>query len=572
MNADRHDQSSSGATGGGGDNQDALVRRIRFSIIWVIPIISVLIAGFLVWRSFMDNGPDITVVFDTADGITSGQTQVKNKAVVLGTVEGISLTDDLRHVRVRIRMNKGTGDMLTDKARFWVVRPRINGASVTGLETLMSGAYIAFDPGLDTTGRPAGHHVSTFTGLEAPPGVRSDQPGQTYMLVSDTLGSIGQGAPVFFRDVAVGEVLGYTMPPGGRGPVLIQIFVQEPYDHYLTAASRFWNVSGVKVGFGAGGLKVQLQSIQALFSGGVAFGLPPEDDTAPASQEQTRPDTVFKLYDSKEDADNAGYHERMPLATYLTSSVKGLAPGAQVDMFGIQVGNVTSVKLDLTSSPGHPRVRVGMEIQPERVLSARELQHGDLVGMFRTLVANGLRASTDSASFLTGEGMIALNFVKNPDNATTSMEGRTLVIPGQAGGMSGIMDSLSTMTARLSAMPFEQIGANANSLLAHADATLNGPDVKQSLASLRQSLQNFQALSHDLREGVAPLMQRLPQMADQLDQALQNANRLLASYGGNSDFHRNLQSMVLQLGQTARSLRFLSDFLTNHPSALLAGR
>ncbi|QEO17294.1 PqiB family protein [Acetobacter vaccinii] len=553
---------------GGDGTQDALVRRIRFSVIWVIPLISVLIAGFLVWRSFVDNGPSITVMFDTADGLTSGQTQVKNKSVVLGTVEGMSLTTDLRHVRVRIRMNKGTGGMLTDKARFWVVRPRINGASITGLETLMSGAYIAFDPGLGADGQPAGRPSDTFVGLEAPPGMRSDQPGRTFTLVASSIGSIGQGAPVFFRDVNVGEVLGYTMPPGGRGPVLIQIFVQQPYDQYLTASSRFWNVSGVKVGFGAGGLKVQLQSLQALFSGGVAFGLPPQDDKVEAAPA----DSVFTLYDTREDAQNAGYRQRLLLATYLTSSVKGLAPGAEVDMFGIQVGNVTSVRLDLTSTPGHPRVRVGMEVQLERIFPSGTMPRDKMLDLFRTLVGNGLRASTDSVSMLTGESMISLNFIKNPGSATTSMEGPTLVIPGQAGGMSGIMDNVSTLTARVAAMPFEQIGVSANNLLTHLDGTLTSPDVKQTLTSLRQSMQNLQALSHDLRNGVAPLSKRLPAMADQLEQTLTNANKLLASYGGNSDFHRSVEAMVLQLGQTARSLRFLSDFLTNHPSALIWGR
>ena len=566
---DRHKSSGHGER----DNQDALVRRIRFSIIWVIPIVSVLIAGFLVWRSFLDNGPEITVIFDTADGLTSGQTQVKNKSVVLGTVENISLTPDLRHVRVLIRMNKGTNDMLTDKARFWVVRPRINGASITGLETLMSGAYIAFDPGLDASGQASGQHVDRFEGLEAPPGMRSDQPGQTYTLVANNIGSIGQGAPVFFRDVDVGEVLGYTMPPGGRGPVLIQIFVKEPYDHYLSGSTRFWNVSGVKVGFGAGGLKVQLQSLQALFSGGVAFGLPPlAESKATREQPMAEANTVFKLYESEEDAQNAGYHERVPLATYMTSSVKGLAPGAVVSMFGIQVGNVTSVKLDMTSTPGHPRVRIGMEIQPERVMTSKQLSHEEVTDMLRTLVANGLRASTDSASLLTGEGLISLNFVKNAGKASISMEGSTLVIPGQPGGMAGIMDSVSTLTDRLASMPFEQIGTNANSLLAHADETLNSPDVKQALTSLRISMQHVQVLTQDLQKGLGPLSQRLPAMAEQLDQMLHNANRLLASYGGNSDFKRNLQAMVIQLGQTARSLRFLSDFLTNHPSALISGR
>ncbi|MFT8517323.1 MAG: MlaD family protein, partial [Acetobacter persici] len=153
---------------------DAVVRRIRFSIIWIIPVLSVVIAGFLIWKSFANNGPEITVMFDTADGLTSGQTQVKNKAVVLGTVQGISLTDDLRHVNVRIRMNAGSSPMLTDKARFWVVRPRINGASITGLETLMSGAYIAFDPGPEGNEGDKGPRKTEFRGLEAPPGVRSD--------------------------------------------------------------------------------------------------------------------------------------------------------------------------------------------------------------------------------------------------------------------------------------------------------------------------------------------------------------------------------------------------------------
>ena len=569
MNGQNSQHSSNGNDSG--VMPDAVVRRIRFSIIWIIPILSVLIAGFLVWRSFASNGPEITVVFDTADGMTSGQTQLKNKAVVLGTVQNISLTEDLRHVKVRIRMNSGTNDMLTDRARFWVVRPRINGASITGLETLMSGAYIAFDPGLEGVDIGKTKHMTTFQGLEAPPGVRSDQPGRTYTLVAPSIGSIGQGAPVFFRDVDVGEVLGYTMPPGGRGPILIQVFIREPYDRYLRTDTRFWNVSGVQVGFGAGGLKVQLQSLQALFSGGVAFGLPRDEDGSSTASEAPA-DTVFKLYDSKEDADSAGYHERVPLATYVTSSVKGLTAGSQVTMFGIQIGSVTSVKLDLDQKAGHPRVRIGMQIQPERVLDAKDIKHGALTDMFKTLVANGLRASTDSASFLTGETMISLNFVKNPPPATTSMEGQTLVIPGQAGGMNGIMDSLSTVASRLSAMPFEQIGVNANNLLANADKTLTSLEIKQSLASLKVSMQNLQDMSTQLRKGVGPLMQRLPEMTNQLDQTIQNANRLLASYGGNSDFHRNLQSMVLQLGQTARSLRFLSDFLTNHPSALISGR
>lgn len=544
---------------------EATVSKARFSIIWIIPIISVLIAGFLLWRSLYNRGPEILITFDTADGLTSGQTQVKNKAVTLGTVSSITLSKDMHHVDVRVQMNASASGLLTDKSRFWVVRPRINGASVTGLETLMSGAYIAFDPGAR-----GGQRSTEFRGLESPPGIQSDQPGRTYTLVAPAIGSIGPGAPVFFRDVDVGEVLGYTLPPGGVGPVMIQFFVKEPYDHYLHTNTRFWNVSGVKVGFGAGGLKVQMQSIQALFSGGIAFSLNRTSNDDDATEAPAN--TIFQLYDDKESADNAGYHERVPVATYLSSSVSGLTVGSPVSMFGIQVGSVTDVKLQIDQTTGHARVRVAMDIQPERVLSPEQIHSDTMVSTLQALVANGMRASAASVSMLTGETNVSLDFVKAAKDVKTYMEGNTLILPSQAGGISGIMQSLSTVSDKLAAMPLDKIGDNANNLLAHADQRINSPEVKQALVNLRDSLNSLHHLADNADKGLQPLMKRLPEMSEQLDNTLKNANKLLASYGGDTDFHRSLQSMVVQLGETARSLRFMTNFLANHPSSIVTGR
>nr|WP_194299854.1 MlaD family protein [Acetobacter conturbans] len=544
----------------------ATLSRTRFSIIWIIPILSVLIAVFLLWRSLYDRGPEILITFDTADGLTSGQTQVKNKAVTLGTVDSITLSKDMHHVDVRVQMNASASGLLTDKSRFWVVRPRINGASVTGLETLLSGAYIAFDPGPS-----GGERATRFIGLESPPGIQSDQPGRTYTLVAPAIGSIGPGAPVFFRDVDVGEVLGYTLPPGGVGPVMIQFFVKEPYDHYLHTNTRFWNVSGVKVGFGAGGLKVQMQSIQALFSGGVSFSLSPA--VGPGEDAEEAPaNTIFQLYDDKESADNAGYHERVPVATYLSSSVSGLAVGSPVAMFGIQVGSVTGVKLQLDQATGHARVRVAMDIQPERILSEEQIHNASMQDTMRALVNNGLRASASSVSMLTGETDISLDFVPKAKPVSIYMEGDTLVLPSQAGGLSGIMQSLSTVSDKLAAMPLDRLGDNANNLLAHADQRINSPEVKDALVQLRDSLRSLHALADNANKGMQPLMKRLPEMSDQLERTLKNANTLLASYGGDTDFHRSLQSMVVQLGETARALRLMTEFLTNHPSSIVTGR
>ncbi len=147
---------------GGEHHGQAGVRPTRFSIIWLLPILAVLIAGYLIFRSLSDRGPDITLTFDTAEGLTAGQTQVKNKAVSLGTVQKIELSEDMHRVVVHIRMKSSTEHILTEKTRFWVVRPRINGASVTGLETLLSGAYIAID-----RGHPGATHGRILSGSKA---------------------------------------------------------------------------------------------------------------------------------------------------------------------------------------------------------------------------------------------------------------------------------------------------------------------------------------------------------------------------------------------------------------------
>ncbi|MBF0889029.1 MCE family protein [Gluconobacter sp. LMG 1744] len=543
--------------------KEAPVRRTRFSLILLIPVVAILIAGWLAWEHFATRGPEITITFETADGLTPGQTQVKNKAVTLGTVQDITLSDDMKHVDVTVQMNANSAHILTDHTRFWVVRPRINGASITGLDTLFSGAYIALDPGTDD-----GHYQKFFKGLESPPGVRSDQPGETFWLVSPSLGSLGPGSPVFFRDLQVGEVLGYTMPPGGRGPIVIQAFVKAPYDHYLRTDSRFWNVSGVQVGLGAGGLKVQLKSLQALFSGGIAFGLPEQRlaidlPTAPAN-------SVFKLYASEADADNARYHKRLRVVTYINSSVKGLTNGSQVTMFGLQIGTVTDVRLLLQGPTKLPRVRVDMELEPERMLSnwderLENSRDAPVEKYLQAFVAEGMRASVQSASFLTGESMIALQFVKSAPVTTLTYEGDVAVLPSQAGGMDGIMESVSTITDKIAAMPLTEIGGHVNDLLAHADGRLNSPEVTQSLAALRDSLQNLNKLTKTAN-------QNLPELMKSLQTTMNSAQSVLGSYGGDTDFHRSLQGMIVQLTQMSRSLRFLTDYLDHHPSALITGR
>ena len=549
----------------GSDLPEAKTRRTRFSIVWLLPIIVGVIAIWLAWQQLSRRGPLVTITFQTADGLTSGQTEVKHKAVSLGTVESTKLSDDLKSVVVRVRMTDEAVPMLTDHARFWVVRPRLSGASVSGLETLVSGAYISIDPG-----EPGGTYTTSFKGLEAPPGVRSDEPGRTYTLMAGSVGSISEGSPVFFRDVVVGEVLGYKMPPGGRGPIPVSVFIREPYDTYLRTDSRFWDVSGVRFVAGPNGFHVQLESLQAAISGGVAFGLPKRrrDLSAPEAPDNAS----FKLYDSEEDADAAGYTERVPAITYISSSVKGLAAGSPVTMFGITVGEVQDTRLLVDPKTGTARVRVNFEIQPERVDLDNSEQKLDRVAEARALIHNGLRASVDSQNFLTGSSMLSLAFVPNAEPEEATQENGVIVIPSHAGGLAGITETVSAIASKIEAMPLTQIGEHLNDLLANASATIGGPEVKQSLRDLQKTLNSVQHLADNTDRKMQPLLDRLPAMSDQLQQTLTRVNGTVGAYGGDSDFQRNLQQTLGQLNDTARAIRLLVDYLNRHPASLVTGR
>ncbi len=544
----------------------AQVRRRRFSLVWIIPLVAIGIAIYLGVQALNNRGPLITLTFLTGDGLTAGQTQVRHKAVSLGTVEDIALSHDLKAVDVRVRLNAQGSRIVTDHARFWVVRPRISSGSISGLETLVSGAFIAVDPG-----DPGGKPKTDFTGLEQPPGVQSDEPGRTYTLQADRVGSLNQGTPIYYRDIPVGEVLGYDIGDG-HGPVKVTAFIRSPYDRFVHPETRFWNASGLNVGLGPQGLHVEVQSLQAVISGAVAYDTPKEAWNSP----QAADNTAFRLFPDKAEADASGYRERIPLVTYLTSSVTGLAPGASVTVFGIQVGNVTDVKLLLDPRAAQVKVRVAMEIQPERVFPDQHFPGADTNHVMSGLVGEGMRAVVESSNFVTGQKDVALQFVPNAKPAGIAMEGDVIVLPSQAGGLDGIMTSVADVAAKLDAIPFDQIGQNANALIATLNATVGGPELKQTLRSVAATMQDVQGLVRSTKTGLDPTLKRLPALASELQATLAHANDVLAStrtgYGDNSQFQRNLEHLMDQANDAVRSVRLLADYLDRNPSALILGR
>lgn len=520
--------------------------RRPFNWVWIVPLLA---AGMAIWlgvRALQTRGDEIVIQFNSGDGLSAGQTKVKHKAVELGTVREVTLSQDLRSVEVRVGMQRQADRFLTENARFWVVRPRLTGASISGLDTLLSGSYIEMDPGVIGNTRK-----TDFQGLEEPPAIRSDEPGTTFALRTDRLGSISSGAPVFYRDANVGEVLGYDRLEPGQ-PITLHVFIRRPFDDYVRKQTHFWNASGVSVQLGAQGVNVQLESLQAVLSGGIAFDTP-----ASAMIDADRPQgLIFPLYSDEAAAVAAGYSKRLNLVTYFYGSVRGLAIGSAVEFLGIQVGLVTDIHLVI--NPSFSRVEVKMEVQPERFLRGEEMTFSQDVDTARKLVDRGLRAQLRSASLITGQTVIGFDFVPNAAPAGVEETADGVVVPNIAGGLDSITSSLSQVASKIDSLPLEQIARNLNDTLRGASQLVNGPELKQTLGSL------------------AATTKRLPDVTQSLLSTAERTNRLAGSlssgYGPDSQFSRDLERLLGQVSDAARSIRLLADYLDQHPEALLRGR
>lgn len=544
-------------------------RHRRLSLVWILPLLAAAIVAYVTYQAIVAHGPSITITFKTAEGLRVEQTQVKYKAVALGTVQEVELSEGGDHVVVHIDMNARAEPLLTEHTQFWVVRPRLSAGAIAalqaGLETLVSGSYIELDPG-----SPGGEKKRHFRGLEKPPAVRSGEPGTTFVLHASQIGSLGPGSQVLHRQVTVGEILGYDLDEKS-GELAIRAFVRAPYDQLVRRDTCFWNVSGVDVGMSADGLHVEIASVRTMLSGGVAFQTPERKLHAPRAQA----DDQFRLYATEAAAEVALHGQSIPYVVYFHDSIQGLSEGSPVKLFGVQVGNVTDLRLvlDPEGHEGAPlAARVGFVLQPQRALE------GDAAAFLtpdpmRAQVANGLRVMLESENYLTGEKALSLSYVSGAPAAKARDEGETLVVPGDARSLSALSGALSDVATRLNKIPFERIGKSLDHTLASVDQVVSSPSLKRAIDDLAGTLHEAHALTRDAQRNLSPALSRLPTISAQVEDAVENANAALASVGDEgSDFQRKTQRLLTEVADMARSVRLLSDFLERNPEALLRGR
>jgi paraquat-inducible protein B len=518
-------------------------RRSKFSLVWIVPLVAVLIGAWLAWHTYSQIGPAFVITFKTADGIEPGKTKIKYRSVDVGTVENVELAPDRATVIVHARMAKYASDYLVDDTRFWVVRPRIAGGNVQGLGTLLSGSYLGMNVGKSTKER------REFTGLEDQPVVGTDIPGRQFVLTSETAGSVSVGSPVFFRRFQVGEVESTELDKNGTG-VTTRIFVQSPYDKYVTEYTRFWEASGFDVSLSASGLQVDTESLASILIGGIAFQARPDAPLA----DPVGKDRVFKLYQRRDLALALEETSVVPLQLRFTESVRGLTVGAPVDFLGLTIGEVTGIRVDLAQNRSQLFVVVLIDVYPERLWRQRipstKAQREPMREGIDGLVKNGLRAQLKTGSLLTGQRYVSLDFYRNAKPAQVAWNAEPPEFPTVPGSLTGLEENIATISAKLAKVPYEEIGQ----------------DLRNALASLNTSLQTIDGMAKGINRDVTP---ELKQALVDVQKSLTVINSTLSQ---ESSLQTDVRGTLQEISRAAASLRVLTDYLEQHPEALIRGK
>jgi paraquat-inducible protein B len=518
-------------------------RQARWSWIWLVPLVAALVGLSLLVRTWMHVGPTVVISFESAEGLEVGQTKVRYKDVVVGQVTDLKVSPDRTRVLVSVQLDREGADYITQSGtRFWVVRPRLGVSGVSGLGTLLSGAYIAVDTRSD---KISGDPVYEFTGLETPPEITTGRPGTRYTLISPDLGSLDIGSPVYYRRIPVGQVIGYSLDENGRS-VHVQIFVDAPNDKFVTTASRFWNASGFQVNLGTDGVHVQTESLVSVLAGGIAFASVDDAETKPAEA-----DTQFDLAVTKEKAMADPDGPPFVVEFHFPQSVRGLKVGAPVDFRGLELGKVIDIDLQLDHPERRLYARVRAELYPLRFGAVYdELTKGHKADgvpparyLLGPLVNRGLRGQLRASNLLTGQQYVALDFFPKENPVAFDADVSPAVLPTIPGSFDRLQQQITGIVAKLDAVPFDTIGNELN-----------------------ETLKSTAALMKKLNGSLAPDASKALKAAEQ---SLARLDRLLSE---NSPVTTGLQSSMLEISQAAKSLRALADYLQSNPSVIIHGR
>lgn len=523
----------------------------RWNIVWVVPILALLIGGWLIWRSMSSQGPVAYVRFDTAEGIAAG-TEVRCRSVRVGAVKEVKLADNLSYVVMHLELDPDYENLLRNGTRFWVVKVRLNGGNISGVNTLIAGNYIELDPGSSD-----GTAEANFVGLENPPATNRSIPGRRLMFVAEEAGSLDAGAPIYYRGFEVGRVESRTLDIENER-VTYGAFIRQEFSSLVKENTRFWNASGVDFKAAADGVKLRTPSLQTLVFGGVSFGVPPGIDPGKPVEDGR----IFNLFKSEDDAAESTFNPTMRFVLLFDQSVRNLDKGAPVEFRGITIGRVADISFDYLQENDDTRIPVLVMIDPSllRRETAEKMSKPD-AEFLKDAVARGLRAALKTGSLLTGARYVDVDYYKDADPAVYSMVGELPSIPVVSSGFDQLETKLTAILDKIQALPIdatvEKFGKAADeAAITIAEARGALKEVQDAAAAARKTLDSaeFAKLPADVRTALAAV------------------EKSVSSVGPDGAIQGDLLRTLDELRAALRSVKSLTNGIDEKPNSLIFGR
>lgn len=527
-------------------------KRRRVQLVWIIPIIALIIGLSLVVKAYMERGQIVTITFASGEGLEPGKTKIKYKDVQIGDVKNISIAKDRTHVIVTAEITRQAVPLMVDDTRFWVVRARISGGSVSGLNTLMGGSYIAVDAGKSTVSK------YEFKGLDRAPVVTQDVPGTSYILHASDIGSLDVSSPVFYRRMQVGEVTAYNLDKDGKG-VTLNLFVRAPFDQYVKANTLFWHASGIDFSLDANGIKVNTESIVSIMVGGIAFQVPEDKQNSP----QAASNAVFTLFNSHDEALKRPDTIVEIYTLVFKESVRGLSPGAPVDLRGVTVGEVSRINLELDSTRNEFSMPVEIKFYPERLRASYRRNSGknnspvNTRELLNSLVEHGFRAQLRSGSLLTGQLFVALDFFPKAHAEKMDWSKKPPEFPTMQNSFEQFQTAVMQIVQKIEKLPLEELAGDSRKAIQSLDATLKSADI------LIKNMDSV--IVPEARMMIEDVRNTLKAVRITVDSAKKN-------FEADSPIQLDMRETMRELQRAARSLKTLGEYLEQHPESLIHGK
>lgn len=459
----------------------------RWSPVWLVPLAAFGIATWMVYQHYVGQGPLVEIRFEDGEGIEPGKTLIRTKNVEVGEVLGMSLSQDAHTVVLSARIHKENAHLLRADSTFWIVRPRVNAMSVSGLGTLLSGAYIEMAPG-EGMGIQR-RNFGGFDGLDAPPETPIGTPGLHLTLESTAGKHLDAGTPLMFRGLEAGKIEDVQFDLERRR-TRYDAFIVAPYDQLITANTRFWFNSGVSLDVTADGARLEFETLETIAAGGLSFGVP---EGAEPGERVRQAHTVFEVYPHEGAINERLYSHSLEYILLAEKSIRGLQPGAPVEYRGVRVGEVLRTDIDYSEEgvlllEPTARIPILFKIEPGR-LGYEDSETDTVVAEARILdlIRDGLHGEIKITNFVTGAKVIELQHRPVPSRRLSSFAGYT-VVPATEGRVDQLLVLLEKTARKVNQIPLEEI----------TDQTL------VTLTKARDTLERYEGLATHYSAGSEP--------------------------------------------------------------------